>query len=51
VKMDISRTRLSDRPMLCADVSRARGQLGWAPTTTFEEGIRAAIEDPLRLTV
>jgi UDP-glucose 4-epimerase len=51
VKTDVSRTRLSDRPMLCADVTRARGQLGWAPTTTFEEGIRAAIEDPLRLTV
>lgn len=51
VKMDVSRTRLSDRPMLCADATRARARLGWGPITKFEEGIRAAIKDPLRLTV
>ena len=37
--LDISETR--------GDASKARGELGWAPTTTFEELVRRMVESEL----
>jgi UDP-glucose 4-epimerase len=48
VERSASRMRSSDRPVLCADITRARERLGWVPTTTFAEGLRAAIDFPAR---
>jgi UDP-glucuronate decarboxylase len=37
--------RPSDDPQRrCPDISKARGILGWSPTTTLEEGLRNTIE-------
>lgn len=47
VLSDPERTRPSDRPVLCADVSRARELLGWAPEVAFEEGLKRTVERPV----
>jgi UDP-glucose 4-epimerase len=44
---DSSRTRPSDRPTLCADASRAEQLLGWLPRVSFENGLMAALEEPV----
>lgn len=43
---DPARTRLNDRPHSCSDCSRAREALGWSAHTSFESGLRAALEEP-----
>lgn len=48
IEVDASRLRPSERPVLCADISRAAQLLNWSPTTSFEEGLRAAAEGPMR---
>lgn len=47
VLTDPGRIRSSDRPALCADVSRAERLLGWRPQVSFEDGLAAAIEEPV----
>lgn len=39
LRQDAARMRPSDRPHLCADVSRLRALLGWAPSTDFRAGL------------
>lgn len=47
VETDQSRTRPSDRPMLQADNTRANQSLGWSPRVTLEEGLQAALAEPV----
>ena len=39
--------REGDPPRLCADASKARRELGWAPTTTFAELVRIMVDADL----
>jgi UDP-glucose 4-epimerase len=48
VHVDADRLRPSERPVLCADIAAAGQLLGWRPTTPFDQGIRAAVEGPMR---
>ena len=47
VLADPTRTRPSDRPDLCADISWAREHLGWTPVVPFEEGLRRTVDRPV----
>jgi nucleoside-diphosphate-sugar epimerase len=47
IEVDQARLRPSERPVLCADITRATEVLGWVPTTAFEEGLRAATKGAL----
>ncbi len=40
--------RLGDVRHVTADSSRARAELGWLPATSFEDGMRRFVTDPLR---
>jgi UDP-glucose 4-epimerase len=46
---DSARTRLNDRPHSCSNCSRAREVLGWSARTSFETGLRAALEEPAKV--
>jgi UDP-glucose 4-epimerase len=46
VVSDPARLRISDRPMLLSDCSRARETLRWTARWSLEDGLRAAIEEP-----
>jgi UDP-glucose 4-epimerase len=48
IEEDTSRLRPSERPVLCADITRAAQLVDWSPTTPFEEGLRAAARGPMR---
>ncbi len=42
--VEVSRARLSDLPALCADTTRIRSELGWAPRVSLETGIARTAE-------
>jgi nucleoside-diphosphate-sugar epimerase len=46
---DPGRTRRDDRLHSCSDCSRAREVLGWSARTSFETGLRAALEEPAKV--
>jgi len=48
IEVDASRIRVSERPVLCADVRRAAELLNWRAVTPFEDGLRAAVAGPIR---
>ena len=48
IEVDTSRLRPSERPVLCAEITRAAQLLNWSPATPFEEGLRAASRGPMR---
>lgn len=41
---DPARMRPSDRPNLCADVSKLRSLLGWSPSTDFRGGLERLVQ-------
>lgn len=45
IESEPNRTRLVDRPELVADIGRIRDRLGWRPTASLEEGLRALAEE------
>jgi GDPmannose 4,6-dehydratase len=50
VVVDPSLVRPAEVETLCADPTRARTELGWAPTVTFEELMRMMVESDLSQT-
>lgn len=50
VVVDPGLVRPAEVETLCADPSRARAELGWAPTVTFEELMRMMVESDLSQT-
>jgi nucleoside-diphosphate-sugar epimerase len=44
VQADPARMRPSDRPVLAADASLARRELGWRPRFSLEEALRLTLE-------
>ncbi|MEZ5117531.1 MAG: GDP-mannose 4,6-dehydratase [Candidatus Nanopelagicales bacterium] len=49
VDVDDSRLRPADPPVLIGDASRAREDLGWAPTRTFDEMVSSMVDHDLAL--
>jgi len=43
IQQDPERVRKSDRPHLCADISRIEAETGWSPTTSLTEGLRSLL--------
>jgi GDPmannose 4,6-dehydratase len=48
VVTDISLTRPAEVDLLCADPKKAREQLGWEPTVSFEELVATMVETDLK---
>jgi GDPmannose 4,6-dehydratase len=48
VVTDISLTRPAEVDLLCADPKKAREQLGWEPTVSFEEIVATMVETDLK---
>jgi GDPmannose 4,6-dehydratase len=49
VKIDDALKRPAEVDLLVGDASKARRQLGWAPTTSFEQLIRLMVDADLAL--
>jgi UDP-glucose 4-epimerase len=45
VRADPTRFRMSDRPHLCSDCSRARTVIRWSASTSLEEGLRSLLRE------
>ncbi|HET6403726.1 MAG TPA: NAD-dependent epimerase/dehydratase family protein [Candidatus Thermoplasmatota archaeon] len=43
-KLDQRPAHVADVPATWADITRARTKLGWEPTTSFEDGVRATVK-------
>jgi GDP-4-dehydro-6-deoxy-D-mannose reductase len=45
VRIDRSRVRATDMPLVCGNAARARDELGWLPTTPWRQTLQDVLDD------